>query len=553
MLTGFGGIATWLVMAAATISEPLASARSEATRNEPWHHDLTSARRYDNPDSDITVRVEYAGPDGQTMSAFGVWMGDDVHRIQAAFPTAGEWTWRVRCSDPSNAGLHGQSGVVTVKPYEGDNPLYLHGPPKVADDHRHLAFADGTPFLWIGDTAWVAPLRASFEDWRVYVDDRVAKGFSVIQIAPASHWGGRQDVKGNRPFLGEGLSQWNPAYWREFERKVRHANDRGLMVLVVGVMEPVSRYPSVDEAALFARNLAGLLAGDQVFFSPSFDSSAGSSKTVDEIALGNAVGVALRDAALNSLITQHPGTNFEAVQSWHAQPYLDFIGVQSGHNRRNYERVFGQAASWVHQAYQMKPTKPVINLEALYAADGLEDQVDEPSGTATDARHTAYLSMLSGAAGVTYGASGLWNWETDEGNPTHWRKALAYPSSTQIGQLGRLFRSIAWWTLIPRPNLIPSNLKVDSMALRAAFAMSDDGKLGVAYLPPRVAEITLDVSKFSGSVKARWFNPQTGRLGRVSATVENQGERRFSRPDGREWDDAVLLLEADGDDDEGTS
>ena len=69
-------------------------------------------------------------------------------------PTLGRHAWRTECSDTADAGLHGVEGALEVVPNTADNLLYEHGPIRVADDHRHFAHADGTPFLWLGDTWW---------------------------------------------------------------------------------------------------------------------------------------------------------------------------------------------------------------------------------------------------------------------------------------------------------------------------------------------------------------------------------------------------------------
>ena len=76
-----------------------------------------------------------------------------------------------------NTGLHNQKGVVDVSSYQGNNPLYRKGYLKVSDDHRYLMYGDGTPFLWIGDTAWAAPMHATTQEWQTYIQDRRDKRF----------------------------------------------------------------------------------------------------------------------------------------------------------------------------------------------------------------------------------------------------------------------------------------------------------------------------------------------------------------------------------------
>jgi len=58
----------------------------------------------------------------------------------------------------------------------------------VSENRRYLVHDDGTPFLWVGDTAWAVPQRATNEEWAAYLADRTAKHFTLIQVAPAPEW-----------------------------------------------------------------------------------------------------------------------------------------------------------------------------------------------------------------------------------------------------------------------------------------------------------------------------------------------------------------------------
>ena len=68
------------------------------------------------------------------------------------------------------SGLDGLSGTVAVEPYRGQNPLFLHGPLRVAPDRRHFEHLDETPFFWLGDTWWMGLCRRlhwpdEFQNW----------------------------------------------------------------------------------------------------------------------------------------------------------------------------------------------------------------------------------------------------------------------------------------------------------------------------------------------------------------------------------------------------
>ncbi len=190
-------------------------------------------------------------------------------------------------------------------------------------------YGDGTPFLWLGDTAWAVPEKASAEEWEAYIGDRVAKRFSLIQVGPASEWAGPTDRQGQKAFTDKTCAVWNPAYWQSFEKKVQRANESGLVVLMVGLMEPVHRYPESSHACRFARNVVARLFGNFVIFSPSFDSNY--------MPMANEVGRAAREATAIHLLTQHPGTPWNEPTptfslKYYDEPYMDIAAVQTGHN-----------------------------------------------------------------------------------------------------------------------------------------------------------------------------------------------------------------------------
>ena len=121
-----------------------------------WETSLASSRSYTNPYADVDLQVTFTGPTGQALHVRGFWDGGPTFKIRCAFPQAGTWRWQTICSDAGNTGLHNKSGTVEVGPYSGGNPLYRHGFPRISANRRHLAHADGRPFLWIGDTPWLS-------------------------------------------------------------------------------------------------------------------------------------------------------------------------------------------------------------------------------------------------------------------------------------------------------------------------------------------------------------------------------------------------------------
>jgi hypothetical protein len=280
------------------------------------------------------------------------------------------------------------------------------------------------------------------------------------------------------------------------------------------------------------------LHGDFVIFSPSFDS--------EFMPLANEVGRAAREATATHLITQHPGTPWNqptptfSVQ-YYDQPYLDLAAVQTGHNGGNRQWCAHHAIEWNLHLYRREPHKPVVNLEAMYDAQG------EKGWQAVDARSLAWRSWLSGAMGYTYGAGdlppkvprgsgALWMWVTDPKKYDYWEKALQWESAFQMQHLHDFLAAIDWWRLEPAHELVCS--QPEDVTRRMVLAKAAAGDLAVAYLPDNDA-IEVDMSRFPAPLVARWFDPVRGHYTPVPRNIENKGLHRFVPPASGDW---VLLL-----------
>ncbi|MHB8898265.1 MAG: apiosidase-like domain-containing protein [Thermoguttaceae bacterium] len=53
----------------------------------------------------------------------------------------------------------------------------------MSQNGRHLVDAEGQPFFWLGDTAWLLFQMTTREDAELYLKTRASQGFTVIQAA----------------------------------------------------------------------------------------------------------------------------------------------------------------------------------------------------------------------------------------------------------------------------------------------------------------------------------------------------------------------------------
>ena len=480
-----------------------------------WEHRLESDQVYPEPCTDVDVRVRFEGPDGETRTGMGFWDGGNAYVIRHAFPKPGDWRWTTECSDTSNHGLHEQTGVVLVRPARGDNPLTRHGYPRVSDDGRLLAFADGTPFLWIGDTCWAAPVHATTEEWNRYLGDRAEKGYTVVQLSIAPRWALEHSRKGIPPFLSTlpDITEPNPAFFRDLDRMLDAANDRGLTVMMCGLMETPYEYPPPEQIAVFSRYVAARYGSHAAVFSPSFDSGIHEAETL-------ASATSIREASPASLVTMHMGTG--VGPHFHTADWLSFDMYQSGHNGGDVARQSARAVGMPVEILALAPRKPIINGEAIYEGE---------LGGAYGVRRTAWLSFLSGAVGYTAGIDEAYAWEPDV------MTMMDVPSSDQIAVLASFLRALPWWELEPAPGRIRN--QPDDRARLMAFAMSPGLDLGIAYLPEN-KEIALGLSGRPAEYECLWIEASSGHYleGPRVVTSENTA---LAAPGPGDW---VLLLAA---------
>src|SRR4029434_3025186 len=167
----------------ATVSSLTSSSPTvTVSQNTRWELTLTSTKTYANPFLDVTVTVEYTKAGAPPLQGYGFWDGDATFRLRQAFAESGTWHYKTTATDPTNSGLHNREGDVDVLPYTGTNTLYRHGFLQVSDDHRFVTHADGTPFVWIGDTLWGATVWLTEAGFHTAVADRRGKAFYFLTL-----------------------------------------------------------------------------------------------------------------------------------------------------------------------------------------------------------------------------------------------------------------------------------------------------------------------------------------------------------------------------------
>jgi hypothetical protein len=480
------------------------------------------------------VKIEFTCPGKKSLIAHA--FTDDMknYTFRCSFPSPGVWKWK---SSSSDAALNNKTGKVNVDPYKGSNPLFKHGDLGVSENKRYLVHYDGTPFLWMGETGWNATLRGTIKEWRDYVDKRASQGFSVIQISPRGS-GNRNTASAGAEISFKPDGTTDPEWWKDLEEKIAYANDKGLYIFMVGIGSAWRDQTAKNTAnQKFESYITGRFASFMVGFSPSFDQLYR-----DEL---DTVQRELQKLT-TKLISQHPGTNYEANVRYRNSD-VDFAGEQSGHHAGNLLKVYNAARQWTLDLWNSLPVKPVIDIEGMYDAYG--NDTGGRSWREKDVRKCGWIAWLSGSRGYTYGCGdippkvprgkgGVWLFNKDSLSYDYWRNAVNWPSAGQMTVMRDFFSSIEWWKLVPVHELIVSQQENDT--LKIVVSKSPDSSLIVAYLPYN-GSVILNMEGLTGNYGCIWIDPKTGN-NKVSGRIAGGNSFcEFTKPEG--WEDAVLKLQ----------
>jgi hypothetical protein len=523
---------------------------AEGTQWDVFETSYESAKAYPNPFTEVEVDVVFKQGEKQwKVPAF--WAGDKKWTVRFAPPEQGEFTYRVECTDKANTGLNGKEQPLSVAAYTGDNPLLKHGFVQVRPGTTHFEHADGTPFFWLGDTWWKNLCkRMTWEGFQELTADRKAKGFSVVQIVCGPYpdenfFAPSLENEGGQQYLAQDMSVVNPKYFDYADRRLKHLADSGIVPAIVGAWgrgdcNSMQKFG----AANLKRHWRYLIARYGAY--PVMWILAGEIPEETKAGRGPWAEVANYLRSIDPYhhpLTCHTGQGRQVAKG--DIPVIDFDMVGGNHDERI--AVAPQTVAIVSSAYATKPPMPVLVGETCY-----EGHMQQGFGDVQ--RRMFWQSILSGAAGHTYGAAGIWhagvegdhgNWGAWNRQPydwTTWKHGMNYPGSTQLGLGKKLLEKYSWQRFEPHPEWAPG-----------CFAAGIPGEVRFIYLPRRniynwdgaeVKDLEPDVDWH-----VSYFDPATGRKfdqGTIQATAK-AGDKdakpvsfKKNVPSPQDW---VLVLE----------
>jgi hypothetical protein len=432
---------------------------------------------------------------------------------------------------------------------------------KISENKRFIVTEDDDPFFWLGDTGWLLFVKTNREDADKYLEDRLRKGFNVIQVmlihnqkAAVNIYGDSALINHNiaTPEITEGNSFTDPAqydYWDHVDYIIDKAAEKGLYMALVPVWgtNVKNGWVSREQAKTYATFLANRFKDKKNIIWLN----GGDVKGSDSTEIWKIIGNTLRANDPNHLITFHPFGRHTSSIWFHKEPWLDFNMFQSGHRDYEQDTVKGELHygpdNWkfVNHDFDLLPVKPCLDGEPSYEKipHGLHN-TSKPYWTENDVRRYGYWSVFAGGCGFTYGHNSVMQFykPTDKtssyGPKNYWFEALNDPGAQQIGYLKKLILSKSYLNRVPDQSLIADQKN------RYEYLVATRGPNYALIYTYTGRNIKVNMGKITGKkVKASWFSPRDGSIINIGE-FKNSGILNFDPPgEQKEGNDWVLILD----------
>jgi hypothetical protein len=420
----------------------------------------------------------------------------------------------------------------------------------ISKDKHHLVKKDGTPFFWLGDTAWELFHRLTREEAREYLQNRADKGFTVIQAVALAELDGLNtpNIYGDKPLQDNDPEKPNEAYFKHLDYVIGEANQRGLIVALVpswgdkwfkdqwGVGPEIF---TPANAKTYGAWIANRYLNSDIVYIMGGDRAPRDEKDKN-IIRAMAEGIRSVDQGRH-LLTFHPNGVHSSFDFFPDENWLDFHMSQTGH------RVGSPDYTANIKAYALRTAKPHVNGEPNYE-DHPNDWNPAEKGwmDAFDTREAAWWNMLSGGAGHTYGNHNIWQmYDEAKRTPvnnarTNWHIAMDYPGAWQVGYMRKMLEKRDWQKLAPDQAAIEGE-NPEGVEYKMA-ALSSDKDCMMVYIPYG-RKTTVHTSGIKAArLRAWWFNPRDGRCISLGE-FDNTGAREFIPTSVGRGSDWVLVLD----------
>jgi hypothetical protein len=381
-------------------------------------------------------------------------------------------------------------------------------PVKKSANGRFLVDQNNVPYLIAGDAPQSLMVQFSEADADMYFANRKSHGFNTvwINLLCKNGTGGRKDgstFDGILPFTRtDDLATPNEKYFARCDRMIKLAEKHGLLVFLDGCETADHLRLMVQNGAVKCRAYGQYLGSryssfDNILWMSGNDYQTWKDPKNDAVVTAVALGIKDKDHRHLHTIE----LNYNVSGSLDDPNWVPILGLNASYT---YYPTYAQ----VLKDYNRPNFLPVVMIEAAY-----EYEVESSPAVL---RRQEYWTNLSGATGQVYGNGYIW--PAKEG----WKSKLDSPGAVQMAYVTAFFESRRWYDLVPdqkHTTVVAGYGTFDGATNDGNFgvqtsdyvtaARTPDGTLVLAYMPA-LRPISVDMTKLSGPVTARWFDPSRG-------------------------------------------
>lgn len=436
-------------------------------------------------------------------------------------------------------------------PLASPQSKWPYPPLMVSENGHYLQHTDGTPFFWLGDTAWELFHRLTKEEISRYLENRRAKGFNVIQAVVLAEIDGLRvpNRYGDVPLNELDPKQPNEAYFKLVDWVVAEAQQKNLYIgllptwgdkitqlwgqgPVIFNEENAYQYGRfLGERYKNAPNIIWMVGGDR----PAVTESA------DRRPVWRAMAKGIRDGVgKDILLTYHPSGESSSTYFWADEHLLDFHALQSGHRKPDFP-----VWEMIGQDYNRTPARPILDAEPNYEDHAIDWKAENGYFRDYDVRKQTYRSVFAGGFGVTYGHHAIWQFYQPGVAPVndvdrHWTEALDRPGAFQMVYLKNLVLSRPSLTRIPDQGIIREGQGEGGEYITAY--RDEAGAYAMLYLPVGKRVVVETSWSQADELACWWYSPRDGAVQSLG-TQRRQDQMTFTAPTQGQGNDWVLVLD----------
>ncbi len=419
---------------------------------------------------------------------------------------------------------------------------------EVSANTRYLQHSDGSPFFWMGDTAWELFHALDRDEAQRYLANRAERRFNVIQAVALAEFDGIRsgNAYGHRPFLQNQAGQFDPAmpdtsgYWDHVDFIVNKAEELDLYIGFLPTWGDKYNQKWGKGPEIFTPENAqtyGCWLGERYKDKPNIVWILGGDRPLENDlhrSIVRAMAEGLREGDGGShLMTFHPPGGTSSSAWVHQEDWVDFHMIQSGHGLP-----FGNYRM-VAEDYVLDPVRPTLDGEPRYEDHPINFKPENGFFRDADVRQALYWAVFAGGAGVTYGHHCVWSMTTEPSAyfPMTWQEAIDRPGAGQVRHLRKLMESRPFATAVPDSSMVLT----DCAELDHVAVLRGDGF--AMFYSPTGQGFTADLSvmNFEKWI-ATWYDPRSGEA-QIQGEFHRETAVLFAPPTSGRGQDWVLVLD----------